>query len=153
MAEMKFQSRLPQVHGHFMAAITQGMISAQGEYAKDMADTLSQEPHGRYYKNAGTPKWFEVDGPGPGVHRASAPGEPPAVLSGLLRDSIKSSVISISRDGYEGAVSTKAAYAALLEFGGTNEEGHAVAPRPAWLPTLVFNRIKYLNSLQRRAGR
>lgn len=126
------------------------MLNAQGEYVKDMTETLSQEPHGRYYKNAGTPYWYEVPGPGPGVHRASAPGEPPAVLSGLLRDSIDSGVVLVDQSRYEGAVSTKADYAPLLEFGGINEERKPVEPRPAWLPTLLFNREKYLETIVKR---
>ena len=131
----------------FRAYIEAGMLTAQIKYAEDMHETLSQEPHGRYYMNAGTPFWYEVPGPRPGAHRASAPGEPPAVLTGKLRDTIKSKKVSLTETRYEGAVSTDAEYAALLEFGGINEEGHMVEPRPAWLPTLVLNREKYLKAV------
>lgn len=153
MAKSEFKSNLGAAQAYFVKRITEGMLAAQAEYVKDMTQTLSQEPHGRYYKNAGTPNWYEVEGPGPGVHRASAPGEPPAVLSGLLRDSIDSGVVSVTNTSYEGAVSTKAPYAPILEFGGINDEGKRVEPRPAWLPTLLFNRKKYLQAIQRQVGR
>lgn len=153
VSKATFKSNLAAAQAHFIEKITAGMLAAQEEYARDMKVTLSQEPHGRYYRNAGTPFWYEVEGPGPGVHRASAPGEPPAEFSGFLRDSIDSGVVSVTSTRYEGAVSTKAPYAALLEFGGVNSERHNVEPRPAWLPTLLFNRKKYLEAIQRRVGR
>lgn len=153
MARAEFKSNLAAVEAYFMRKITDGMLAAQEEYVKDMTKTLSQEPHGRYYKNPGTPYWYEVPGPGPGVHQASAPGEPPAALSGFLRDSIDSGVVSVTRRQYKGAVSTQAPYAALLEFGGINAEGKRIEPRPAWLPTLIFNRNKYLRVIQERVRR
>jgi hypothetical protein len=130
-----------------MNQISSNMQEVQAEYASDMHNTLSQEPHGRYWKDAGTPNFKEVPGPGEGVHRSSAPGEPPAVFKGLLRNSIESSVIEMSRTKYKGAVSTKAPYAALLENGGMvkgrNGKVYKIEPRPAWLPTLVHERKKY----------
>jgi len=153
VSKATFKSNLAAAQAHFIEKITAGMLAAQEEYARDMKVTLSQEPHGRYYKNAGTPFWYEVSGPGPGVHRASAPGEPPAALSGFLRDSIDSGVVSVTRTQYKGAVSTGAPYAAVLEFGGEESEGKVIEPRPAWLPTLLFNRKKYLEAIQRRVGR
>lgn len=153
MAKGEFKSNLAAVERHFVERITAGMLAAQSEYVADMKKTLSQEPHGRYYKNAGTPYWYEVPGPGPGVHRASAPGEPPAVLTGHLRDSIQSGVVSVTKTHYKGAVSTQAKQAATLEFGGINKEGRMIEPRPAWLPTLLFNRGKYLKTIQREVRR
>src|SRR5690606_37174961 len=101
MAKAAFVDKSQSAKAIFRQMITQGMLKAQGEYVRDMTETLSQEPHGRYYKNAGTPYWYEVPGPGPGVHRASAPGEPPAALSGFLRDSIDSGVVSVTETKYE----------------------------------------------------
>lgn len=149
MAKGDFKSNLPAVERYFIDKITNGMLAAQDEYAKDMKVTLSQEPRGRYYVLAGTPYWREVSGPGPGVHRASAPGDPPAVFRDTLRGTIDSGVVSVTKEKYTGAVSTQAAHAPLLEFGGVNEHGHYVEPRPAWLPTLLFNREKYLKIIQR----
>jgi len=149
MAKSVFKSNERAVRAFFQQRIAQGMQNAQAEYVRDMTQTLSQEPHGRYYRNPGTPYWYEVSGPGPGVHRASAPGEPPAALSGFLRDSIDSGMVSMDARRYEGAVSTKAPYARLLEFGGINAEGRRVEPRPAWLPTLLFNRGKYFEAVVR----
>lgn len=153
MAKGEFKSNAQAVQALFMQRATEGMLAAQQEYANDMTETLSQEPHGRYYLHAGTSHWRKVDGPGPGVHRASAPGEPPAVLSGFLRDSIRSETVSADRTSYKGAVSTEAPYAALLEFGGVNGEGHDVEPRPAWFSTLMFGKGKYIQAVRNAANR
>lgn len=146
MSKATFRSNARALEKLFQNAVASGMERAQLRYLADMRKTLSQSPHGRYYKNAGTPFWYDVAGPGPGVHRASAPGEPPAAFSGFLRDSTKSAQVSLTPGRYVGAVYTSAPYAALLEFGGVNKEGHRVEPRPAWLPTLLFNRREYFRA-------
>jgi len=143
VAKVTFKSNAAQIEKLIMAQISANMQAVQAEYAKDMHDTLTNDPQGRYWKNAGTPYFYEVEGPGPGVHRASKPGDPPTVFTGKLRDSIRSHVLHLDRRRYAGAVDTQADYAPTLEFGGVNDQGHYVEPRPAWLPTLVQNRNKY----------
>ncbi len=67
-----------------------------------------------------------------GPHQASAPGEPPASLTGDLAASIthrkmtkSSDVISVGSNSY---------YAKTLEFGGFNEQGRYIAARPFLYP-------------------
>lgn len=143
MAKLTFTSRAADVERLVMQQVSANMQAVQAEYARDMHNLLTNEPHGRYWKHAGTDRFYEVEGPGPGVHRASKPGDPPTVFRGRLRDTIRSHVLRLDRRRYAGAVDTQAGYATTLEFGGINDQGHEVEPRPAWLPTLLANREKY----------
>src|SRR5690606_8886052 len=77
VAKVTFKSNAAEVEKLIMSQISANMQAVQAEYAKDMHDTLTNDPQGRYWKNAGTPYFYEVEGPGPGVHRASKPGDPP----------------------------------------------------------------------------
>ncbi len=72
-----------------------------------------------------------------GLHRASAPGEPPARLSGDLWRSIHA-VMETSQGKLEGQVKSDVAYSPMLELGTRR-----IAPRPAWLPTLEENLERY----------
>lgn len=70
-----------------------------------------------------------------GFHKASAPGDPPAVDTGNLRNSWQTGFSSpgpVIKDGnkYRLVVGSKAKYARRLEFGGG-----AIAPRPYVRPT------------------
>jgi len=78
-------------------------------------------------------------------HKASAPGEPPAVNTGRLRNSITSKVVpKLGGGGFVGLVGTNVQYAEPLEKGvkgqpgpaakkaGTARTGWRLAPRPAW---------------------
>ncbi len=143
MVKIVFKDYSQKAGKLFVKKVSENMQNIQNEYIDDMRETLSQTPHGRFYKNAGTPNWYEVSGPGPGVHRASKPGEPPAELTGRLKKDIESIVLEITSEQYKGRVQSNVPYSALLEIGGINEEGYKVDPRPAWLPTLVANRKKY----------
>jgi len=143
VAKLKFTNNSEKAISLFIQRISENMQEVQAEYMRDLHDVLTNEPQGRYWKDAGTPRFQEVPGPGPGVHRASRPGDPPTVFKGLLRDSIKSHVVNVTNRQYSGAVTTEADYAATLELGGVNKTGHRIEPRPAWLPTLLYNRKKY----------
>jgi len=72
--------------------------------------------------------------------RASAPGEPPAVVTGRLRRSIGYK-IGLSRTGFFAAVGSNRVGAATLEYGN-----RFTKPRPAWRPALetVLPKIKAL---------
>ena len=65
-------------------------------------------------------------------HQASAPGEPPAKLSGLLMGSITHRAERTGKTRAEGAVGTNVEYAEDLERGTSK-----VAPRPFMLPTIT----------------
>jgi hypothetical protein len=72
--------------------------------------------------------------------RASAPGEPPAVLTGRLRRSIQFK-LRLTPRGYEAAVGSNRVGAATLEYGN-----RFIRPRPVWRPALanVLPKIKAL---------
>lgn len=66
-----------------------------------------------------------------GDHQASAPGEPPALLSGALRQSITHTMPSWDQDNKVSAdVGTSLVYAAILEWGGIAGNGARILPRP-----------------------
>lgn len=66
------------------------------------------------------------------VHVASAPGEPPAILTGRLRQSIKHVIERLGPGRYRATVgSTVKDYPKHLEYGTSEMEA-----RPAWRPAL-----------------
>lgn len=64
------------------------------------------------------------------VHQASAPGEPPASLTGKLRQSITHSDPQWEGDNVWVEVGSSLAYAAILEYGGVTWNGGRILPRP-----------------------
>lgn len=101
-----------------------GLTAAGNQYLKLMAETLSNSParHGRKY----------VVTKGGRIHVASAPGEPPALLTGDLRRR------RASRLGTDNGTQdlrmefgSSVPYARRLELGGG-----AIEPRPAWGVTM-----------------
>jgi HK97 gp10 family phage protein len=89
--------------------------------------TLTGQRHGRVYRVVGTKHAY---------YTASAPGEPPAVRTGRLRNSIKYVIVG---GGLRllGRVGTSLDYAPHLEFGTRN-----MAPRPFLMPTYEKERLK-----------
>lgn len=67
------------------------------------------------------------------VHRASAPGQPPATDTGRLVSSIY-----YRRGKMSATVGSSLAYAYYLEFGTMK-----MRPRPAWVPSVQENRAKF----------
>ena len=65
-----------------------------------------------------------------GKRRASAPGEPPAVVTGRLRRSIAYK-LTLTGIGYAAAVGSNRVGAATLEYGN-----QFIRPRPVWRPAL-----------------
>lgn len=102
--------------------------------------TLTGQRTGRTYKISKTGR----------LHTASAPGEPPAVLYGNLRNSVGWSKptwdgLTVSAEAGVG-LGTKPSgglpdpektYARRLEFGGMDSRGVYIAPRPYMEPTVV----------------
>ena len=96
---------------------------------------------------------------GGSLHQASAPGEPPANLSGTLASSITFTKMT-SREGSFATAGAQVAYAATLEFGGFAEfRGNAVfiEPRPFLLPSfeeaIVGIESKLKREFERSVGR
>lgn len=71
------------------------------------------------------------------THIASAPGEPPAVLTGRLRQSIGWSEPKWEGDTVSSEVGTNVVYARRLEFGGIDSRGVKIEARPYWAPTIL----------------
>ncbi len=73
----------------------------------------------------------------PPHHQASAPGEPPAVLFGMLRQSITHS--APRWDGWVvwTEVGSNKIYARRLEWGGVDRRGIRILPRPYFAPTIL----------------
>lgn len=81
-----------------------------------------------------------------GSHRASAPGEAPAMDTGTLAASIQVDPTGAT----SAAVSTNQDYAVHLEYGTVN-----MAARPAWVPAAEQVRPRFLQrlgDLERRLG-
>jgi len=101
---------------------------SQSTAQRARAKIRTSPPTGRYYEQLG--------------HRASAPGEPPANLSGFLADSIRWQKFNTT--GMVGSVGAGASYATTLEFGGyarlSPEFGGGLAyiePRPFLYPSFI----------------
>lgn len=96
-------------------------------FSNAVKTTLTGPRSGRIYRVSRTGK----------LHQASAPGEPPAVMFGALRQSITFS--DPIWDGWEvsSEVGTKLNKAARLEWGGVDRRGVRILPRPYFEPTFV----------------
>jgi phage gpG-like protein len=79
-----------------------------------------------------------------GSHRASAPGESPAMDTGTLAGSIQVEPTGAT----SAAVATNMDYAAHLEYGTVN-----MAARPAWVPAAEEVRPRFIRRLQGLEGR
>jgi len=71
-----------------------------------------------------------------GPHQASAPGEPPASLSGVLANSYTWTRMT-DRPGSFATAGSPLPYARVLELGGINDDGQWVAARPALFPSFI----------------
>lgn len=94
-------------------AANRGMLSAMIEADGILVDLLSQPGQGAVYPR------------GKKSHRASAPGDPPAVDTGNLRRNRATEVISAGGGVSIGILSVNSEYAEALEFGTEK-----MAPRP-----------------------
>ena len=114
---------LPAVASASVARVLNGVAQSTAMRAK--ARILTGARSGHIYSVNGVP------------HRASAPGEPPANLSGALAASIRFTRITDRLDSAATAGSDLS-YATTLEFGGFSEfNGEAIwiEPRPFLLPS------------------
>ena len=107
--------------------IRQGMYKV-GEQTKTILQnsfTPSSQAKGRYYTSFKKKKFSPP-------HRASAPGQAPAEWTGQYRHSITVGKIVHTAFRWVLQIFTDIPYAKTLEFGGINDEGAYVAPRPMW---------------------
>lgn len=75
-------------------------------------------------------------------HQASAPGEPPATLSGDLRKSIMHTDVQWDGDQAFAEVGTDRPYGRRLEFGGVDSRGIRILPRPYFGATWIEEEAK-----------
>lgn len=83
------------------------------------------------------------------VHQASAPGEPPATLTGKLRQSIAQS--DPIWDGWSVTVDVGSAlpYSRRLEWGGVDRRGVRILPRPYFAPAALASEPEIERILER----
>lgn len=88
----------------------------------------------------------------PGTPTPSAPGEPPALISGALRRSIKTRRTKHGPTQYEGRVGPTIVYARIQELGGVTGAGYRtrLPPRPYFRPASDNSRQR-VQSLYRDA--
>lgn len=74
-----------------------------------------------------------------GSYQASAPGEPPAAVTGSFRRSITHGPVVWENDTASGVVGTADVRARIFEYGGVTGAGHHVRilPRPYMAPTFL----------------
>lgn len=111
------------------ASVNAGVRAALNEADRILVDLLSQPGQGETYDT-----YFFTDSNGtvrPGrkrkqAHRASAPGDPPAVDTGDLRRNRSQEVYSLGGSSAMGVLSLNMEYAEALELGTEK-----IAPRPS----------------------
>ena len=112
--ETVFKSNLSKVFKEIDKVERERIKDAVNEIRNVAIETLSGSRSGRQYKVPGTQK----------IYTASSPGQPPAVATGRLRQSVST---EITEGGKVGAVGTNIDYGRMLEFGTKD-----IAARP-WL--------------------
>jgi hypothetical protein len=99
-------------------AVLKGVLIYEGAVKRK----LSTAGKGRIYKSRSR------------THRASLPGDPPALDTGRLRGSVDHTEPKVTRHAVEAQVGTNVEYARRLERGGRDSRGRYIAPRPEWEP-------------------
>jgi phage gpG-like protein len=127
-------NRLPEITSklgqNLMRALDEGAEILAGETKLSMRG----EKHGRYYKVSKTGK----------AHRASAPGEAPAIDTGALVNSI--TVASSVNEKYSRMIGTNQEQAEILEFGSP---GGKIAPRPFFRPAAIKKKDAVVGRIQK----
>lgn len=117
--QVKLTSRIPEISAELRAKAAVLVQVTAFEIQADAMESMTGGRSGRWYGN----------------HRASAPGEPPAIDQGLLANTIGvSSVPGVDND-LAAMVVANADYAPHLEFGTSR-----MAPRPFFRP--AFERAR-----------
>lgn len=112
------------MRGRAEAAVERAAMLFTGELQR----TLSGKRSGRIY----------LIGKSKREHQASAPGEPPAVLTGRLRQSMTWTTPHWDGDlTVTSEVGTNVVYARRLEYGGIDSRGVKIEKRPYFAPTIL----------------
>jgi hypothetical protein len=109
---------------------------------------------------ARTGRVYRVPGTRTATYRASAPGEPPAVMLGNLRKNVNASKAVVDGNTVSAEVGVDGQivpYARRLEFGGFSTAANGarvyVAPRPYLRPTFFEQESVIVNILERATKR
>ncbi len=116
------------------------------EFIDEMRKRIQEsEPSGRMYFHRGDFKLSEKPMPGGIQHIASAPGQPPAILSGDLIDSFSSrTFFSRGHTMVIAYIENHAPYALYLEFGTYKTGwGGPIHPRPFMAPVMYDARMNH----------
>lgn len=119
-------NRFPELIARFPAAVGRIVIVTGKAIEADVKVSMAQPKHGRTYKRKGK------------NHRASAPGESPAVDSGALVNSIG---FMMAEPG-SGVVFTNQEYAPALEYGYAR-----MSPRPYFAPAVDKERPEFIRRM------
>ena len=103
---IKIVSRIPEAKAKIKSEAFARMVKAVNTVRNETLETLSGSRSGRIYRVPGTMK----------TYTASSPGEPPAVATGQLRQSVRTQVDN-SSSMIIGYVGSTLIYAPCLEFG------------------------------------
>lgn len=134
LAKIKFTRNLDQVVKKIDDMAAQRMTEACLHVQNKTKEKLSGSRTGRTYRVPGTNR----------TYTASAPGEPPAVMTGQLRSSIKYRIVGELRV-LRGEVGSKLKKAPMLEFGTRK-----MAARPFLRPTFQEELPEIKNILSRK---
>lgn len=121
-------NRLPKIAARLPNAVGKIISKAALDIEAHAKQAMSGPRSGRIYKR------------GSRIHQASAPGEPPAVDTGKLKNSIRSEQIAVTK----AIVSASAEYAAYLEFGTRR-----MAARPYMRPAVEAVTPMFFSALHR----
>ncbi|QDP54147.1 MAG: hypothetical protein GOVbin4685_7 [Prokaryotic dsDNA virus sp.] len=127
--EKALQVALDDLSDDIQQAVSNVVLETAAEIEAGVKLRMQQGPAtGRTYKRRSV------------VHRASAPGEPPAPDTGVLLGSIYH-----ERAGqFSAVVGSRLAYAAFLEWGTFK-----MAPRPAWTPEVESAKQPFYADIER----
>lgn len=120
------EEELKRLRAPAEAAVSRAALFFEGEVKR----TLGPDGGPR------TGRTYKVSKTGP-FHQASAPGEPPAVLYGKLRQSITHSEPKWEGWSVSCEVGTALSYARRMEWGGIDSRGVRILPRPYFEPTVL----------------
>jgi Bacteriophage protein of unknown function (DUF646). len=131
MSRVEFVSRLPQVKSAIRHQLVRNLEAAIRVWHGSLVRQMAGQRTGRVYRVPGTRARYT----------ASAPGESPAVRTGVLRASYRTEV---SRTALEAYLGSDLDYSLWLERGTPNME-----PRPALQPALRAQRERIAAEMSR----
>jgi phage gpG-like protein len=131
MAEEEFEDLRPNVEAAIMAAT----LYYEGKVKQKLRNIPART--GRVYTKRGR------------RHQASAPGEPPALEEGKLRQSITHTPVRWEGDNASAEVGTSMPQGRILELGGVGGNGSRILPRPYFSSTWLEEEEKIQSILDR----